>query len=141
MKIAFMTSGTIKSSISYRPLSLAKELYKRGHEVYILAPRFDKYSKFKDEGITEIDGVKIIRPLQLRSLSFEMGLIPYMISSAIKLYKINPDVIHIYKPNPITLVGLLQKFIKKTPFILDTDDIDSEVMKVEKNNILKIKNN
>src|SRR5258706_9085709 len=133
MKIVFMTSGTISSSLSYRPLSLGKELSKKGHQVYIFAPRFDKYSEFKDEEITNIKGVTIIRPIQLKTFSFEIGLISYIISSIYFLYKLNPDVIHMFKPNPITLTGLLLKLIKRTRVILDTDDLDSEVMKIEKN--------
>src|SRR6266566_7949124 len=104
MKITFITSGTIKGSLSYRPLAFGKELFKRGHDVQIIAPRLDKYSKFKDEGITEIDGVKIMRPLQLKTKPLELGLIPYIISSTIILYKLHPDIIHIYKPNPITVI-------------------------------------
>lgn len=139
MKIAMITPGTINSSLAYRPLSLAKALQKRGHEVYVLAPRFDKYSNFKDEHITEIDGVKILRPVQIPGISFELGLLPYIISSTIALYRVHPDIIHIYKPNPITIPGLLLKFLKKTPIVLDADDLDTEVMKIEQNNPVKIK--
>ncbi len=138
MKIALMTSGTINSSLSYRPFAFAKELHKKGHDVYIFALRFDKYSKFKDEKITEIDGVKIIRPLQIRSSLFEIGLIPYIISSAFLILKLNPDIIHVYKPTPVILGSLLPHFIRKTPIVLDTDDMDSEVMKTEKNSKLRI---
>lgn len=139
MKIAYISSGTIKSSISYRPLALGREFVKMGHEVYVFALKFDKYSKFKDENITEIDGVKIIRPLQLRLFSFEIGLIPYIISSIFLLYKLDPDIVHIYKSNPVTLSGMLPRLLRKTPVVFDTDDIDSEVMKAEKNSSLKIK--
>src|SRR6266480_1533525 len=139
MKIAFISSGTIRGSLSYRPLAFAKELYKKGHDVYVIAPRFDKYSHFRDEQITEIAGVKILRPLQLRTFPFELGLIPYIISGTIMLLKLKPDIIHIYKSNPVTLLGLLPRLIKKTTLIFDTDDIDSEVMKIEKNSYLKVK--
>jgi glycosyltransferase involved in cell wall biosynthesis len=130
MKIVFMTSGTIKSSISYRPLAFARELVKKGHDAYIFAPRFDKYSKFIDEKITNIDGVRIIRPLQVRFFNFELSLLSYIFSSLYLLLKIRPDIVHIYKPNPITITGLFVKLLGK-PVIFDTDDIDSEVMKVE----------
>ncbi|HEX8965448.1 MAG TPA: glycosyltransferase [Patescibacteria group bacterium] len=139
MRILFLTSGTIKSSLSYRPLSFAKELVKNGHEVFIIAPRFDKYSNFIDEKVTLVDGVKIIRPLQIKTSSFELGLIPYIISSIYLSFKLNPTIVHIFKPNPITIGGLLLKLIKKTPVILDVDDLDSEVMKIENNSKLKVK--
>lgn len=133
MKVVFMTSGTIKSSISYRPLSIAKRLVKKGHEVYIFSPRFDKYSNFIDEEITEIEGVTIIRPIQFLHTPFIFGLIPYVLSSIVILLKINPDIIHIFKPNPITVSSYILKIFKKTPIIFDTDDLDTEVMKIEKN--------
>lgn len=139
MKIAFMTAGTIKGSLSYRPLAFARELVRKGHDVYVFAPRFDKYSTFKDERITEIDGVKIMRPWQLKTFSFEIGLLPYIISSIVMLYRLNPDLIHMFKPNPLTLTGLFIKFLRKTPVILDLDDMDSDVMKIENNPKLKVK--
>lgn len=139
MKIAFMTLGTINSSLSYRPLSLAKELVKRGHEVFIFSPRFDKYSEFKDTGVNQIDGVKIIRPFQLKNFSFELGLVIYIASSIRILFKLKPEIIHIYKSNPITIFGFLLKMLKGTPVILDVDDLDAEVMKIEKNSIFKVK--
>ncbi len=139
MKIAFITSGTIKSSISYRCLAFAKEFVNRGHNVSIFSPRFDKYSKFKDEEITEIDEVKIIRPLQMKILPFELGLIPYILSTIYLLHKMDPDIIHIYKATPITILGLFLKLTRKKIVIFDTDDLDSVVMKIEKNPPLKIK--
>lgn len=138
MKIAFITSGTIKSTFSYRPLAFGKELLKKGHEVYIVAPRFDKYSKFQDEGTTNINGIKIIRPWQIKNVPFILGLIPYMISSIILLHKINPDIIHICKPTPITITGLVLKLTRKKRIIFDADDIDSEVMRIEKNSQIRI---
>ena len=137
MKIAFMTSGTIRGPFSYRSLAFGKELLKKGHEVYIVAPRFDKYSKFQDEGITNIDGIKIIRPWQIKNVPFILGLIPYMISSIILLHRINPDVVHINKPNPITIIGLVLKLTRGKRIIFDTDDIDSEVMRIEKNSQIR----
>ncbi len=132
MRIAFMTSGTIKSSISYRPLSFARRLVEKGHKVYIFAPRFDKYSNFNDVKLTEIDGIKIVRPFQLAKVPFIVGLIPYIFSSIFILFKIRPDIIHIYKPNPITVPSLILKVIKNTPIVFDTDDLDTKVMEIEK---------
>lgn len=139
MKIVIMTSGTVKGSLSYRPLALARQLYKRGHDVYIIAPRFDKYSKFIDEKISEIDGVKIIRPIQIKTFSFELGLIPYIVSSIITLHRLNPDIVHIYKSTPITIPGLLLRLTRGTSLIFDTDDLDGEVMRIENNSLLKVK--
>src|SRR5260370_12117047 len=138
MRIALMSLGTINSGFSYRLLALGKEFLKKGHEVYIIMPRFDKYSKFQEEKITNIDSIKIIRPWQIKNVPFILGLIPYIISSTILLHKINPDIIHIYKPNPITITGLMLKLTRKKRIVFDTDDIDTEVMRIEKNSQIKI---
>lgn len=138
-KIVFMTSGSIGSSISYRMLSIAKELVKNGYSVSIFSLRFDKYSNFKDEKISEIDGVKIIRPLQPSKLPFEVGLILYFLSSCFILLRLNPDIIHVSKSNPITLPAVIQRLIKKTPIIVDFDDADNEVMRIEHFSEFKIK--
>jgi glycosyltransferase involved in cell wall biosynthesis len=139
MKIVFMTSGTINSSLSYRPLSLAKELVKSGHDVYIIAPTFDKYSNFKEERFTQVDGVKIIRPKQVKNVTFEIGLTGYILSSLLILNKIKPDIIHIFKANPITMTGILQKWLGHAQIILDMDDLNAEVMKIENNSGLRVK--
>lgn len=132
MKIVFMASGTINSSLSYRPLSLAKELVKYHHDVYILAPGFDKYSHYRVEKTNEIDGVKILNPLQPPFLPFQLSLLFYSISSLYHLIKLNPDVIHIFKANPITIQCLLLKLIRQVVILLDVDDLDVEVMEIEK---------
>lgn len=134
-----MSSGTINSSITYRVLAVAKELIKKNYDIYIFALRFDKYSNFKDERISEINGIKIIRPWQIRCPVFELSLLSYIFSSIVYLLKINPDIIHIYKPNPVTIISLFMKLIKQVPIVLDTDDIDSEVMKIEKKSFLTVK--
>ncbi len=141
MKIAFMSLGTINTSFfffSYRALAFGKELLKKGHEVYIIMPRFDKYSKFQEETITRIHGVKIIRPWQIKHVPFILGLIPYMISSIILLYKIDPDIIHICKPTPITITGLVLKLTRKKRIIFDANDPQVKVMRIEKNSQIKI---
>jgi glycosyltransferase involved in cell wall biosynthesis len=139
MKIAFMSSGTINAALSYRPLALGKELLKKGHDVYIFMPRFDKYSQFQDEAsITTIDGIKIIRPWQIKNIPFIVGLIPYIFSSMILLHKVNPDIVHISKPTPITITGLVLKLTRKKRIIFDADDIDTEVMRIEENSPIKI---
>ena len=138
MRIAFMSLGTINTTFSYRPLAFGKELLKKGHEVYVIMPRFDKYSKFQEEVITDIDGIKIIRPWQIKNVPFILGLLPYIISSIILLHKINPDIVHICKPTPITITGLVLKLTRKRRIVFDTDDLDTEVMRIEKNSPIKI---
>ncbi len=130
MKIVFMTSGTVKSSISYRPLAIARELVKKGHDTYIFAPRFDKYSNYTDERIAKISAVSIVRPIQINFFGFEISLLSYIISSLYLLLRLQPDVVHINKPNPITITGLVVKLFGKS-VVVDVDDLDSEVIKIE----------
>lgn len=138
MKILFMTPGTIKSSFSYRSVAFGQELVKRGHEVFIIAPKFDKYSQYKDAMLTELKGIKILRPLQPINLPFDLSIMLYMLTSILLISKLKPDLVQIYKPTPITITGLLLKLFFKTKVVFDTDDIDSEVMKIEGASKIKI---
>ncbi len=131
MKITFITSGSVLSNFTYRALQLSRSLQKRGHEVSIMAPVADKYNNFKSEKVTDIDGVKIIQPFQFKTKRLEINLIPYILHAAYIMIRNKSDLIYIYKPTPISIVGLLGKLLYKTETILDMDDLGSEVMKIE----------
>ncbi len=62
----------------------------------------------------------------------------YDLSYGSLLHKIDPDIIHICKPTPITITGLVLKLTRKKRIIFDADDLDSEVMRIEKNSQIKI---
>lgn len=131
MKITVVTSGSIRSNFTYRVLQLSRSLRKLGHEVSIICPIADKYNNFVPERITEIDGVKIIQPFQFVTKRLEINLIPYILHSCYILLTRKSDLIYIYKPTPISIVGLIPKIFYKTKVVLDMDDIGSEVMKIE----------
>ena len=131
MKITFLVSGTIRSNFSYRALSLAKALYSRGFEVSIIAPRADKYNNFVTEKISFIDGVRIIQPFQFETKLAEVNLLPYLVGAAYAILREKPDLVYIYKPTPISIVGLIAKIFRGTSVVLDMDDLGSEVMKIE----------
>lgn len=131
MKILFLTSGSVRSNFTYRALSLARELNELGHETAIVCPRADKYNGFKTEKISELDGVKVLQPYQFETERMEINLLPYIFGALFLTLKEKPDLVYIYKPTPISIVGLAAKFLRKTPVILDMDDLGSEVMKIE----------
>lgn len=131
MKILFLTSGSIKSNFTYRALSLAKEFKKMGHDAAIVCPKADKYNGFKPEKIQSEGGVRVLQPRQFSTDRPEINLLPYIFDALKITFKEKPDIIYIYKPTPISIVGLAAKFLRRTPVILDMDDLGREVMKVE----------
>jgi glycosyltransferase involved in cell wall biosynthesis len=131
MKILMLCSGSIHSTLSHRPLSIAKQLVLMGHQVEIIAPSLDKHSHFQVVAPKSIEGVVITNPAQLKTHSFLINLVPYLFSSVFKVFRSRPDVVFIYKPTPITLVGLIAKWVFRIPMLLDLDDLGSEVMKRE----------
>ncbi len=139
MKIIFATSGSVRSNFTYRVLQLSRSLVKHGHEVSLIAPIADKYNDFNPEKIEEIDGVKIIQPFQFRTRRLEVNLLPYVLHALYLLLRSKADLIYIYKPTPISIVGLIHKLFFGTETVLDMDDFGSEVMKVEGRSIFQIK--
>jgi glycosyltransferase involved in cell wall biosynthesis len=131
MKILFFVSGSVRSNFTYRTLALARSLHKLGHDVAIVAPKADKYNDFIPENIRMIDGVRILQPFQFTTRRLEINLIPYIFGAIRILFRERPDLIYIYKPTPISIVGLLGKLFWKTPVVVDFDDLGSEVMRVE----------
>ncbi len=131
MKITFLVSGSIRSNFSYRPLALAKSLQKLGHEVSIIAPKADKYNDFIPEEIHEISGVNILQPFQFSTKRLEINLFPYLFGALLKIFTEKADLIYIYKPTPISIVGLISKLFSQTTVISDFDDLGSEVMRIE----------
>lgn len=131
MKILFLTSGSVRSNFTYRALSLARELQKLGHEPVLVCPKADKYNGFIAEDVKELDGVRVIQPKQFVTKKAEVNLLPYIFDALLAVIREKPDLVYIYKPTPISIVGLTAKFLRKTPVVLDMDDLGAEVMKAE----------
>jgi glycosyltransferase involved in cell wall biosynthesis len=131
MKIVLLASGSVRSSLTARLVNIGSELVKRGHEVYMIAPSADKYNDFKEEKINELEGIKIINPYQFVTRNRVLNLIPYIPSAFFKILFLRADIIQIYKPTPLTIVGLLARSQKKTKIVLDMDDLGSAVMVLE----------
>lgn len=131
MKITFLVSGNVRSNFVYRALSLARALRSQGHDVSIIAPKADKYNDFKPEEINAIDGVRILQPFQFATKHPEINLLPYLLGAAKLVVKEKPDLVYIYKPTPVNVIGFMSKLLRKTPVVVDFDDLGSEVMKIE----------
>lgn len=131
MKILFITSGSIRGNFTYRALSLARELQKINYQTTIISPKADKYNNFVPEKIDKIDGVRILQPFQFLTKQMEINFLPYIFSALLLVLKEKPDLVYIYKPTPISIVGFVVKIFRKTPVIIDMDDLGSEVMKIE----------
>ena len=119
MKILFLTSGSVRSNFSYRALSLARELKALGHDTALVCPSADKYNGFKAEKISELHGVRVFQPWQLKTKKAEINLFPYIFGALYRTLREKPDLIYIYKPTPISIVGLAAKMLKRTPVVLD----------------------
>jgi len=131
MKITFMVSGNIRSNFVYRSMALARALHKLGHEVLIVAPKADKYNNFTPETTRSIDGVSVLQPFQFVTKRMEINFLPYLFGATMIALRKKSDFIYIYKPTPVNIVGFIAKLFKKTPIIVDMDDLGSEVMKIE----------
>lgn len=131
MKIVFLASGTVRSNFSYRIVALARSLVRLGHEVSIIAPKADKYNNFVPEHIHLLDGVKILQPFQFATKRPEINLLPYIFGAVQMLFREKPELVYIYKPTPVSTVGLMGRFMKNTMVVTDFDDLGSEVMRVE----------
>lgn len=131
MKILFLTSGSVRSNFSYRALSLARELKTLGHDTALVCPSADKYNGFEAEKISELHGVRVLQPWQFKTKRVEINLFPYIFGALYRTLREKPDLIYIYKPTPASIVGLAAKILRRTPVILDMDDLGSEVMKIE----------
>ncbi|HTH71997.1 MAG TPA: glycosyltransferase, partial [Candidatus Pristimantibacillus sp.] len=130
MKILMLGSGSVKSNFMYRLLALGKALHRRGHEVSIIAPKADKYNNFTPENINAIDGVRVLQPFQFATKRLEINLLPYLFGAARLVLREKPDLVYVYKPTPISVVGFIAK-LRGIPVVLDMDDLGSEVMRVE----------
>lgn len=140
MKIAFLGSGSYKSSLTYfRALSLAQELAKLNHQISLIVPSADKYNNFTPDKEARADGIELIQPWQPATKNELINFIPYLLSASYQLLKAAPDMIYVFKPTPLTLIGLLPRLLFGKALVVDLDDLGSEVMRHEKQPRLRVK--
>lgn len=112
MKIGFFTDGYLPqpNGVATSVAAWARELKKLGHEVYIIAP---KYQNFKDKSdrIIRLPSLKILNKPDIR-LGF-----PFSTKSIGKIYKLQFDIIHATSGGSISTLGLIVARLKKIPFV------------------------
>lgn len=132
MKLLLLGSGSYKSSLTYfRLVSLGKHLAQLGWRVSLVVPSADKYNDYKPDRNARIPGVKLVQPWQPATHRMFVNLLPYLFTATLSVLRERPQLVYLYKPTPITIIGLVPHLLFGTPLILDLDDLGSEVMKLE----------
>lgn len=128
-KLLMLGTGSYKGTLMIRLRDLARHLGK-DFDVTVMSPPADKYNNFKPDYSIKPVGYKLVQPWQLATHSPIVNLVPYLVASLFHIVKSRADVVYIYKPTPITILGLLPRLWGRR-VVLDMDDLGSEVMKLE----------
>lgn len=139
MKLLMLGSGSYTSTLSIRLVALGRHLGVTGWKVAMILPSADKYNNFTPEPRAALPDVTLVQPWQLATRSAMLNLIPYLFTALWAILRARADVIYLYKPTPITILGLAPKFLLGKPVILDLDDLGSEVMKAEQQSAFQYK--
>ena len=112
MKIGFFTDAFLPqpNGVSTSVNESAKELERRGHEVFIIAPKFPGYTD-QETNVIRIPSVRVSKQPETR-----LGLsLPNR--SLKKILSIEFDIIHGHSGGPVTLLGWEIARLKKIPFV------------------------
>jgi len=112
MRIGFFTDGFLPqpNGVATSVFESAKELKRRGHEVFIIAP---KYPGYRDaENVIRLTSVKIYKEPELR---VALNLPDKNLR---KILSMDFDVIHGHSGGPITFLGREIARVKKVPFVV-----------------------
>lgn len=140
MRAVLLGSGSYKSSLTYyRLVTLGKELSRLGWDISIIVPSADKYNDFTPDKQAHIEGVALVQPWQPATRSMPVNLLPYLFTATWAMLRRRAQLIYLYKPTPITIIGLLPKLLFGTPMVLDLDDLGSEVMRLEGQPAVQVK--
>ena len=113
-----------------RQANLARALARRGHEVTLVLPAFDRYSAYTPRTIPSSWNVRVIHPLQLQSRQLEVSYAPYLPSALSRLLRERFDVVHAFRPNPFSgLLGWTVARLRRAPFVLEHGDLEWETMR------------
>src|SRR5260221_10354681 len=122
MKIVMLASGSYKSNLTYsRMTGLGQHLARSGCLVTLIAPSADKYNNFTPDKHPHLDDMEVVQPWQPATRRMIVNLLPYLFTALWALIRARPQVIYLYKPTPITIIGLVPKLLFGTPVILDQD--------------------
>ena len=131
MKVLMFSSGTAHSPLTHRAAAFGRQLIARGHEVAMVVPSADKYSKWKLDQPAELDGITMIYPFQFRTRSQILDLLPYIISATFIAAIRRTDVAYTLKTTPASLPALAAKWLHGARLVVDLDDLDAEVMQAQ----------
>ena len=132
MKVLMLGSASYKSSLTYfRLVAIARQLGQLGWDVTVVVPSADKYNDFTPEPHASIDGVRLVQPWQPATRNILINLLPYLCTALAVVLRTRTELVCIYKPTPITIIGFAKKLFFRTPVIVDLDDLGSEVMQLE----------
>src|SRR6185437_950330 len=115
MKIAFFTDTYYPqlNGVTISVDNFAKELRKRGHTVYIFAPRIKKRRSHIDEDLTNLNTIKL--------LSIESPIyipMPTTYTEYKKLFRLDFDIVHAHGNGAFSLLGYQVARMKRVPYIL-----------------------
>lgn len=112
MTVGFFTDGFLPqiNGVSTSVNNSAEGLRKRGHKVYVVAPK-DPHFKDKNKYTIRLHSIPVIKRLKLRLATHlpEMALLD--------ISKIKFDIIHGHSGGPVTLLGFEYAKIKKVPYV------------------------
>src|SRR3989344_1151078 len=100
MRIGFFTDGFLPQpdGVTTSVFESAKELRRRGHEVFIIAPKYPGYVD-RDPYVIRLTSLKVYRDPEIR-----MGL--SLPDKALrKIISMDFDIIHGHSGGPVTLLG------------------------------------
>ncbi|HEU4966141.1 MAG TPA: glycosyltransferase [Candidatus Saccharimonadales bacterium] len=140
MKLTMLGSGSYKSSLThFRLVTLGQQLGKMGWDVSVLVPSADKYNNFTPDKRAKLAHVELVQPWQPATKNIIINLLPYLLTATWALLRRRPQMVYLYKPTPITIIGLVPKLLFRTPVVVDIDDLGSEVMRLEGQSPLMVK--
>ena len=125
-----LSSGSYNSTLTIRLRYLARHLA-NAWAIIIITPPADKYNDFKPDCTLKLNFARLVQPWQLTTRSATLNLIPYLYSSLVQILSARADMVLIYKPTPITVLGLVPKLLSRTPVVVDLDDLGAEVIRNE----------
>jgi glycosyltransferase involved in cell wall biosynthesis len=123
-------SGSYNSALNIRLRYLARHLADTW-DITIVTPSADKYNDFTPDRLLAPAFARLIQPWQLTTRSAMLNLLPYLCSSVLPILRARAAAVLIYKPTPITVLGLLPKLLSRTPVVVDLDDLGGQVMRDE----------
>lgn len=115
MRIAFFTDTYYPqlNGITISVDNFAKELRKKGHIVYIFAPKIKKRKRKNDENLTNLAAIKLLSsesPIYLP--------MPTSYKEYAKIFRLDFDLIHAHGNGAFSLLGYQVARVKRIPFIL-----------------------